>query len=81
MKKEIVKVNSVIDTRVVAMLVQTASKFSSTVKIGIEEKLVNGKSIMGIIALGDIEGKEITVIVDGNDENQAINEINELLSK
>lgn len=81
MKKEIVKVNSMVDTRIVAMLVQTASKFSSTVKIGVEEKLVNGKSIMGIIALGDIEGKEITVIVDGNDESQAINEIYELLSK
>lgn len=81
MKTEIIKVNSIMDTRVVAMLVQTASKFSSTIKIQIEEKSVNGKSIMGIIALGDIEGKEITLVADGNDETQALNAINELLSK
>lgn len=62
-----------------ALLVQLASKFSATIKLKMEDKVINAKSIMGVIALGSIEGKEVTVIADGVDEAEAIKEISEFL--
>lgn len=74
-------INSSIETREVALLVQTASKFASNVRIQLSNKSVNAKSIMGLIALGTLDGKDITVIAEGKDEEQAIKEISEFLTK
>lgn len=81
MTREKLKVNLSIDARVVALFVQTASKFNSSIRVEFDNKSVNAKSIMGIIALGDLDGKEITIIADGYDEQDAIKEIVELLQK
>lgn len=81
MIREKLKVNLSIDARVVALFVQTASKFNSSIRVEFDNKSVNAKSIMGIIALGDLDGKEITIIADGYDEQDAIKEIVELLQK
>lgn len=74
-------INSSIEAREVALLVQTASKFVSSVRIELSNKSVNAKSIMGLIALGALDGKAITVTAEGNDEEQAIKEISEFLTK
>lgn len=74
-------ISSSIEARDVAMLVQTASKFSSEIRIQIEEKSVNAKSIMGLIALGELDGKNIIIQVNGKDEEEALNEISDFLTK
>ena len=51
----------------VAMLVQTASKFSSRISLVLDEKTANAKSIMGIISLNMQEGKAITIVAEGDD--------------
>ena len=40
-------VKKTLDTRNAALFVQTASKFSSSVKVAIEDKLVNAKAYEG----------------------------------
>lgn len=75
------KINSSIETREVALLVQTASKFSSQIKLELNSKKVNVKSIMGIIALGDLDGKEITIFAEGSDEKEAINDLCDFFAK
>ncbi|WP_457673967.1 HPr family phosphocarrier protein [Thiolapillus sp.] len=58
--------------RAAARLVSTASGFSSQVYLERDGNRVNGKSIMGVMMLAASQGSEITVITDGNDEEQAL---------
>lgn len=73
MKKATVKVAlSQKEERPIATLVSVASQFSSSVHIESGTKYINAKSIMGMMALSLVNGDEITVVVDGADENEAI---------
>lgn len=74
-------ISSSIEARDIALIVQNASQFTSEIKIKLDDKIVNAKSIMGLIALGNLDGKEITVQVNGLDESSAINELTKFLSR
>ena len=75
-----VKISSGFEARPVALFVQIASQFESSIYVEIEDKKVNAKSIMGMMSLGVLEGEEITIVVDGEDEKEAIIEIEKYLS-
>ena len=60
-----------LDARPIALLVQEASQYSSSVYIEVDQKQVNAKSIMGMMSLNLIGGEEITVVTDGEDEEKA----------
>ncbi|TCT14227.1 catabolite repression HPr-like protein [Natranaerovirga pectinivora] len=80
-KKDLkVKLASGFEARPVALFVQVASKFESSIYVEMEDKKVNAKSIMGMMSLGVLEGEEITVVADGSDEEEAMNEIEKYLS-
>lgn len=64
-----------LEARPVAVLVQVASKHDCTVYIETEGKKVNAKSIMGMMSLGLDSGERVTVIADGEDEKQAVEDI------
>ena len=65
--------------RPAAMLVQTVAKFKSKVKILKGDQEVDGKSIMGIMTLAAAHGTNLRFIVDGEDEEQAIKEVEKLV--
>lgn len=65
--------------RAAAQLVQTANKFSSEVNVIKDDIEVNGKSIMGILLLAAPQGTDIAVTVHGEDEQQAMDVIAELI--
>lgn len=67
--------------RPAALFVQVANKYSSDVFVKKDGNEVNGKSIMGIMAIGAGHGDLIEVIIDGADENEAMTEMEELLTK
>ena len=68
-----------LDARPIAMLVQKASQFESNVYIEIlDQKKINAKSIM---ALNISDGEAVTVVTDGEDEQEAASAIEEYLSK
>ena len=75
-----IKLETGLEARPVAMLVQVASQFESTVYIHADNRKVNAKSIMGMMSLGLASGEEITVSADGKDEEAAIAEIEKFLS-
>ena len=75
-----IKLEEGLEARPVAMLVQVASQFESTVYINSEDRKVNAKSIMGMMSLGLASGEEVTVVADGNDEDTADVEIEKFLS-
>jgi len=81
-KKEFEIFNKVgLHARPAALFVQTASKFKSQVSIEKDNKTVNGKSIMGVLTLGASSGDKVTIIVDGPDENEAIEVIEEFFNE
>lgn len=65
--------------RAAALFVQVANKFSSNVYIEYDGKKVNGKSIIGVMSLGAFVGEEITIITNGIDEKEAIEELTNLV--
>lgn len=76
-----IKLAGGLEARPVAMLVQVASQFDSSVYIQTDgNKRVNAKSIMGMMSLGLNAGEKVTVEVDGADEADAIDRIEKYLS-
>lgn len=61
-----------LEARPIAMLVQVASQYDSTVYLETEGRRINAKSIMGMISLAASLGTEIRIITDGSDEEQAM---------
>ena len=68
------------EARPVALLVQVASQFESNIYVEVEDKKVNAKSIMGMMTLGLDTGEEITLYVNGEDEEAAMDSIEKYLS-
>lgn len=73
LKKEvIVKRKTGLQARPAAQFVQEANRFSSEIILQRENKQVNAKSIMGIMSLAVGHGAKVTLIVDGHDEEEAM---------
>ena len=70
-----------LEARPVALLVQVASQYESSIYVEIHEKKVNAKSIMGMMSLGLAEGEKITIIANGPDEDAAVDAIDKYISK
>jgi phosphocarrier protein HPr len=58
--------------RAAARFVHTASRFRSRVTAGREGRVMDGKSILGILLLGASQGTTIEVTADGPDEGEAL---------
>ena len=74
MKSEKVQVvnPSGLHLRPAGMLCQTAMKFKSSVAILFEDKEINAKSVLSVMASGVKCGAEIEVQCDGDDEEEAL---------
>ena len=68
-----IQLPSGLEARPVAVLVQVASQYESSVYVESEDKKINAKSIMGMMTLGLAAGEEIQITVDGKDEEEAKN--------
>lgn len=79
-KKITIKIPTGLEARPVALLVQVASQYESSIYVECEEKKVNAKSIMGMMSLALAAGEEVTVIADGQDEEIAMENIEKYLS-
>ena len=69
-----------LEARPIALLVQEASKYDSTIYIQSGDKRVNAKSIMGMMSLGLDNGEELVVSAEGTDEAEAVEGIDKFLS-
>lgn len=78
-KQAIVKNKLGIHARPSALLVQAAAKFSSEITLEKEGLAINGKSIMGVMMLAAETGSIITVRVEGEDADDALNKMVEMI--
>ena len=69
-----------LEARPVAMLVQVASQYDSNIYVECDSKRVNAKSIMGMMTLGLVPGEQGVVTADGVEEEKAISGIERYLT-
>jgi len=63
--------------RPAGLLVKKTGSFKSNIQITKNDKSADGKRILGIMSLGIKQNDEITVTVEGEDENEAALELKE----
>jgi phosphocarrier protein len=72
-EREITLINRLgLHARPAALVVQTANKFKSEIKLKKDELEINGKSIMGVMMLAAEMGSKILIRAEGDDEVQAV---------
>ena len=75
-----INLNTGLEARPVAQLVQVASQFNSEIYVESGAKKVNAKSIMGMMTLGLDMGEEITLSANGEEEAEAMASMEEYLN-
>lgn len=80
MEKNIVVSNETgIHARPAAKIVKEASKYKSQITIKRGDKKYNAKSIIGLMSMAVVKGEEITLIVQGEDEEAAVEGLTNLI--
>ena len=74
-KSMTIQLQSGLEARPVALLVQVASQHECSIYVEADNKKVNAKSIMGMMSLSVCGGDEVVVITNGDDEVVAAKEI------
>ncbi len=74
-----IELSSGLEASPIAMLVQIASQYESTIYLENQNARVNAKSIMGMMTLGMGIGEQVTVSADGTDEETAVEQIRKYL--
>lgn len=79
-KKIQIQLQNGLEARPVAVLVQVASQYNSSIYVECDDRKVNAKSIMGMMTLGLTAGEEVVISANGDDEQTAMDDIVKYLS-
>ena len=66
--------------RPVAFFIQKANSYKSSIWVEKGDRRVNAKSLLGVLSLAVTQGMEITLLADGEDENEALEGLIELIN-
>ena len=66
--------------RPATFFIQKANSYKSSIWVEKDDRRVNAKSLLGVLSLGVTRGMQITLIADGQDEVEALNGLEELVS-
>ena len=81
MSKKNVVVSNVSESHAnpIAELVQLACRFDSEIILESDNRRINAKSIMGIMAFNPTEGMSVDIVTEGSDEEEAVLAIEKFL--
>lgn len=65
--------------RPATFFIQKANEFKSSIWVEKDKRRVNAKSLLGVLSLGIIGGTSIRISADGADENEAVDQLVELV--
>jgi phosphocarrier protein HPr len=68
-----------IHTRAAAKLVDLAKRYQSHIELVFRDRVVDAKSIMSVITLGAQKNNVVEVVLDGEDEDEALMALNTLI--
>ena len=78
--KDITVQNQVgLHARPATFFIQKANEFRSSIWVEKEERRANAKSLLGVLSLGITGGTDIRIIADGQDENEAVEALSQLV--
>lgn len=81
-KKKLKIVNKLgLHARAAAKFVQLAGKFASHIEVSKNGKIVNGKSIMGVMMLAASQDTWIELTISGQDEDEAVLALESLIQE
>lgn len=67
--------------RAAARFARLAAEFSSRVRVGREGRVMDGKSILGLLLLAAAHGTTITITAEGDDEALAVEALASLVER
>ena len=71
--KEVEVLNQVgLHARPATFFIQKANEFKASIWVEKDERKVNAKSLLGVLSLGIVKGTKINLIADGQDEEEAV---------
>lgn len=68
-----------IHARPASLFVQTAAGYKSKIQLEAKGKTVDAKSILMLMSLGLVQGTEVKIIADGEDEADAVKALKALI--
>ncbi len=77
----IVNLSNGFHIRPATKFVKAAKKFISNIKLKFNDNIVDAKSLLKIQTLGISNGCKLTILVDGEDEKEALNYLSNLINK
>lgn len=79
--KEVLVQNQVgLHARPATFFIQKANEYKSSIWVEKDERKVNAKSLLGVLSLGITKGLTISIIAEGSDEEEAVNDLVSLIS-
>jgi len=67
--------------RAAARFVQLAGQFRSAVRVSVGERVMDGKSILGLLLLAAAQGTRLTIETDGTDAEAALSALVALVER
>ena len=72
-KRDVTITNNIgLHARPATFFIQKANEFKSSIWVEKDERRVNAKSLLGVLSLNLVQGAEISIIADGNDDAEAV---------
>lgn len=68
-----------VHARPASIMVKTAAKFKSKVKLTAKGKTIDAKSIIMIMGMGLVKGTEVAISAEGEDAPEAVQALKELI--
>ena len=63
-----------------SLFIQKANSYKSSIWVEKDDCRVNAKSLLGVLSMGIIKGTVVTLIADGEDEKEALDGLEELIT-
>ena len=67
--------------RAASKLVQLAAKYKSKIQLSRDSQVSDGKSILGVLILAAQQGSALTIITEGEDEQEAMEVLCDLIER
>ncbi len=81
LKDQITIINKLgLHARAAALFATTAGRYASNIKVGVNGKLVDAKSVMSLMLLAANKGSELHIEIEGQDQEEALSAICELIN-
>lgn len=81
LKDQVTIINKLgLHARAAALFASTAGRYASQIRVGVNGKLVDAKSVMSLMLLAANKGSELNIEVEGQDQDEAMTAICELIN-